>query len=58
MAVKINERILGIELLKFIAAIFITNSHFKHLYIEPYTALGTLRGPWQLHCFFLYLASH
>ena len=48
-----NNRILGIEFLKFIAAVFITNSHFKHLYIDPYTALGTLGAPGNALFFFI-----
>ena len=53
MATKNNKRIPGIELLKFIAAVFITNSHFKHLYVEPYTPLGTLGAPGNALFFFI-----
>ncbi|MCH5311278.1 MAG: acyltransferase [Prevotella sp.] len=50
---KSNGKIGSIELLKFIAAIFITNSHFKHLYVEPYTAFGTLGAPGNALFFFV-----
>ncbi len=36
-----SHKILCIELLKCLAAIMITNSHFKSLYLAPFTPLGT-----------------
>lgn len=48
-----HNKILGIELLKFLAAVFITNSHFKNLYIEPFTPLGTLGAPGNALFFFV-----
>ena len=48
-----RSKILGIELLKFFAAVMITNSHFKGLYIEPFTPLGTLGAPGNALFFFI-----
>ena len=53
MTLNNNNRILGIDLLKFTAAVFITNSHFKHLYVEPYTAFGTFGAPGNALFFFI-----
>lgn len=40
-----KKKIFGIELLKFLAAIMITNSHFKPLYPDGLSALGTFGAP-------------
>lgn len=48
-----KQKILGIELLKFLAAVLITNSHFKALYVEPYTPLGTFGAPGNALFFFI-----
>lgn len=48
-----HNKILGIELLKFLAAVFITNSHFKNLYIDPFTPLGTFGAPGNALFFFV-----
>mgnify|MGYP005867714427 CR=1 FL=1 len=40
-----RNKVLGIELLKFIAALMITNSHLKLFYVAPYTSLGTFGAP-------------
>ena len=48
-----KQKILGIELLKFLAAVLITNSHFKALYVEPYTSLGTFGAPGNALFFFI-----
>lgn len=47
------NKILGIELLKFIAALMITNSHLKLFYIPPYTPLGTFGAPGNALFFFI-----
>jgi len=39
------NKIQGIELLKFLAAIMITNSHCKPLYPDSISALGTFGAP-------------
>lgn len=48
-----NRKVLGIELLKFLAAVLITNSHFKLLYVEPFTPLGTFGAPGNALFFFI-----
>ncbi len=48
-----TSKLLSIELLKCLAALMITNSHFKPLYIEPFTALGTFGAPGNALFFFL-----
>lgn len=48
-----RNKILGIELLKFIAALMITNSHLKLFYVAPYTPLGTFGAPGNALFFFI-----
>ena len=48
-----RDKNLGIELLKFIAALMITNSHLKLFYIAPYTPLGTFGAPGNALFFFI-----
>ncbi len=48
-----SSKILGIEILKFIAAVMITNSHFKPLYIAPFTPFGTFGAPGNALFFFV-----
>ena len=47
-----KDKILAIEFLKFIAALMITNSHFKPLYPEAISALGTFGAPGNALFFF------
>ena len=47
-----NNKILAIEFLKFLAALMITNSHFKPLYPDEISALGTFGAPGNALFFF------
>lgn len=48
-----KEKILTLELLKFIAALMITNSHFKPLYPDSISVLGTFGAPGNALFFFV-----
>lgn len=50
---NLKNRIIWIELLKVIAAIMITNSHYKLLYPENLSALGTFGAPGNALFFFI-----
>lgn len=47
-----RDKILAIEVIKFIAALMITNSHFKPLYPEAISQLGTFGAPGNALFFF------
>lgn len=48
-----QSKIYGLEILKFLAALMITNSHFKLLYPLQLSALGTLGAPGNALFFFI-----
>lgn len=48
-----EKNLIGIELLKFLAALMITNSHLKPFYVDPFTPIGTLGAPGNALFFFV-----
>lgn len=48
-----KQRNLAIDILKVLAALMITNSHLKPLYIDPFTPLGTFGAPGNALFFFI-----
>lgn len=48
-----KQRNIAIDILKVLAALMITNSHLKSLYVEPFTPLGTFGAPGNALFFFI-----
>ena len=51
-----KQRNLAIDILKVLAALMITNSHLKPLYIDPFTPLGTFGAPG--NALFLFISGY